>query len=130
MRSSSHSDLRGMVLLEVIIALAIFTGVAFSLVMALDAATDAATDRNHVDAATLGLENQMTRIASTRLAETQRSLESDGSGISYHLQIAPESLRDDNRKDFDGFFRITLQASWKTEGRTETRELSQLIYQP
>jgi hypothetical protein len=119
-----------MVLLEVIIALAIFTGVAFSLVMALDAATDAATDRNHVDAATLGLENQMTKIAGTRLAETIRNLADDGSGITYRLQIAPESLRDDNHKNFDGFFRVTLQASWKADGRAETRELSQLIYQP
>jgi type II secretory pathway component PulJ len=126
-RSRRHT---GMVLLEVIIALAIFTGVAFSLIMALDAATDAATDRNHVDAATVGLENQMAKISSTRLAETQRGLPDDGSGITYHLQVAPESLRDDNRKDFNGFFRVTFQATWKANGRTETRELSQLIYQP
>jgi type II secretory pathway pseudopilin PulG len=115
-----------MVLLEVIIALAIFSGVAFSLVMALDAATDAATDRNQVDAATLGLENQMAKISSTRLAETQRSLPDNKSGIAYHLQIAPESLRDDNRKNFNGFFRVTLQASWIAQGRKETRELSQV----
>ena len=126
--SRRHSS--GMVLLEVIIALAIFTGVAFSLIMALDAATDAATDRNHIDAATTGLENQMTLVASAPLAPGQRALPDDGSGIAYHVEIAPETLSDDNHKDFNGFYRITLQAKWKLEGRTETRELSQLIYHP
>jgi Tfp pilus assembly protein PilV len=130
MSTFSRRGARGMVLLEVIIALTIFSGVAFSLVMALDAATDAATDRNHIDAATLGLENQMAKISATRVAETQRELPDDKSGITYHLQIAPASLQDDQRKEFNGFFRITLQASWKVESRKETRELSQLVYQP
>lgn len=130
MKTRLPSQPRGMVLLEVIIALTIFTGVAFSLVMALDAATEAATDRNHADAATVGLENQMAQISQTRLAEAQRDLPADGSGIVYHLQINPQTLTDDNRKNFNGFFRITLQASWLAEGHKQSRELSELIYQP
>ena len=50
---------QGMVLFEVIMALFIFTLVAFSLVMALDSAFDAAKDRNEIDVAMRGLRNQM-----------------------------------------------------------------------
>ena len=125
-----HRLTGGMVLLEVIIALAIFTGVTFSLVMALDAATEASTDRNHIDAATVGLENEMTKICNTRLAEGQRDLPDDGSGISYRLEIAPQTLSDDQRKEFRGFLRVTLHAKWKSGGREESRDLSELVYQP
>jgi type II secretory pathway component PulJ len=125
-----RSSSRGMVLLEVIIALTIFAGVAFSLVMALDAATEAATDRNQVDAVTLGLQNQMAQISATRLATMQRDLPDDGSHIAYHLEIGPEPLRDDARKTFQGFYRITLRATWRADNRTEDRALTQLVYQP
>ena len=120
----------GMVLLEVVIALAVFTCVAFALVVALDQATDAATDRNQVDAATVGLENQMVQVANTRLATTVRDLPPDGSPIAYHLEVDPQTLQDDDKKSFSGFYRVTLKATWKAGRDTETRDLSQLIYQP
>ena len=121
---------RGMVLLEVIIALSIFTAVAFSLVMALDAATEAAADRNYIDEATLGLENQMAQLSSGHLDEERRDLPADGSGINYHLDVGPEILRDARQRVFNGFYRTTLRASWRANGQTETRDLSQLVYQP
>jgi len=129
--TGSRPDSRsGMVLLEVILALMIFTGVAFSLVMALDAATDAATDRNHIDAAVQGLENQMAQATQAHVGEVTRDLPADGSGILYHLEISPEALTDDQNRKFTGFFRIHLTASWREGSRQETRELSELKYQP
>jgi hypothetical protein len=122
-----RSSVHGMVLLEVIVALTIFTGVAFALVMALDAATEAGTDRNRVDAATLGLENRMAQLANAPLAPTRRDLPADPTGIVYHLDVAPETLEDANRKSFSGFYRVTLRASW---GPDRDKELSQLFYQP
>jgi type II secretory pathway pseudopilin PulG len=120
----------GMILLEVIIALSIFAAVAFSLIMALDAATDAATDRNQIDAATVGLENQMAQIVSTRITPVRRDLPNDNSGITYRLEIGPEPLQDDAQRSFVGFYRVTLKARWKAGSRDESRELSELVYQP
>ena len=122
-----RSSVHGMVLLEVIVALTIFTGVAFALVMALDAATEAGTDRNRVDAATLGLENRMAQLANAPIAPTKRDLPADPTGVAYHLEITPQTLEDDHRKDFSGFYRVTLRATW---GRDREKELSQLFYQP
>ena len=129
MRASPRAS-SGMVLLEVIIALTVFTCVAFALVVALDEATGAATDRNQVDAATIGLENQMVQVANTRLATTTRDLPADGSAIAYHLEVDPQTLQDDDKKSFSGFYRVTLHATWKAGQATESRDLSQLIYQP
>ena len=130
MNAICHRSSRGMVLLEVILALTIFAAIAFSLVMALNAATDAATDRNQIDAATLGLENQMAQVSSAPVTPTRRDLPDDKSGIRYHLEVGPEPMQDDARKSFIGFYRITLRASWKAADRAESRELSQLVYQP
>jgi type II secretory pathway component PulJ len=121
---------RGMVLLEVVIALTVFACVAFSLVVALNAATSAATDRNEVDAATVGLENNMAQVTGTRLATTTRDLPGDGSSIAYHLEVEPQVLQDDERKSFAGFYKVTLSATWKSGSESESRDLSELVYQP
>ena len=120
----------GMVLLEVIVALMIFTGVAFALVMALDAANDAAADRNRIDQAVQGLENQMAQVGKGRLGEESIDLPDDHSGIAYHLEVSPETLTDDDQKRYSGFFRIHLTAIWPDGKGKATRELSELKYQP
>ena len=64
---SPRGSHRGMVLFEVVMALFVFTLVAFSLVIALDSAFDAANERNQIDVALRGLENQMTLLHSARV---------------------------------------------------------------
>jgi hypothetical protein len=120
----------GMVLFEVVTALFIFTLVAFSLVLALDSAFDAATTRNEADAATRGLENQLTLLHAARVLPGERDLPDDGSGIVYHLAITQEPLQDQKKQPVANMYRATVTASWKSRGQTETREVSELIYQP
>ena len=119
-----------MVLLEVVMALTIFTLVAFSYVMALDAAMDAAENRNDIDAATRGLENQIALLHASPVVPTDKDLPADGSGITYHVTIVPEQVKNEEKKLVTGIYRVTLTAKWKSGGYTEDRSVSQLIYQP
>lgn len=129
MKSAPRSR-RGMVLFEVIIALTIFTLVTFSLVMALHASMTIALQRNQVDAAIIGMQNQMALAAGTRLLPGEKDLPDDGSGITYQVLIEQAQLQDQNLHALNNIFRVTLTAKWKVDGDEETRSVSELVYQP
>ena len=119
-----------MVLFEVVMALFIFTLVAFSLVMALDSAFDAAMDRNEVDVAIRGLENQMELLHSARVLPGENDLPDDSSGILYHVTIAQEQMKDQKQQPVPNTYRATITATWKSRGQAEERDVTELIYQP
>ncbi len=120
----------GMVLLEVVIALTIFTMIAFSLVMALQSAFDAAMDRNEIDVAVRGLNNQLALLHSARLITGDQDLPDDGTGILYHETVAVEQLQDQKNLPLQNMYRATITATWTSRGQTEQRDVTELIYQP
>ena len=119
-----------MVLFEVITALTIFTLVAFSLIMALDTAFTAAKERNEVNAVLVGLDNQMALLHGNQITPTEQDLPDDGSGILYHLVVAPEQMVDQKKQAVPGMYRATITARWKSDGQDEDRTITQLFYQP
>jgi hypothetical protein len=121
---------QGMVLIEVVAALFIFTLVAFALVMALDAAMDAAKQRNEIDTVMRGLADQLSLIHATPLSPGEKDAPADGSGITYHLAIAPEQMKDQKGQPLPGIYRVTVTAAWTLAGQAEKRDISELIYQP
>ena len=120
----------GMVLFEVVMALFIFTLVAFSLVMALDAAFDAAKDRNELDTVIRGLDNQMALLHAGRVLPVDKDLPDDGSGISYHLTVELAPMQDQKKQPVFNMYRATVTATWKSDGQPDDRSLTELIYQP
>lgn len=130
----SHSAARrgrhGMVLFEVITALFVFTLVAFSLVLALNSAFEAATERNEIAAAILGLNNRIALLHANRLLPGESDLPDDGSGITYRLSVSQLQLQDQKHQPVPNIYKATITASWKSNGEVETREVSELLYQP
>jgi len=118
------------VLFEVVMALFIFTLVAFSLVMALDSAFDAALDRNEIDVAIRGLENQMALLHAARVLPGETDAPDDGSGILYHVSIAQEQMQDQKKQPLPNMLRATITATWKSRGQVQERDVTELIYQP
>jgi len=119
-----------MTLLEVVMALFIFTLVAFSMVRALDVAFDAAKERNEIDRAVIGLENQIALLHMSQLVPIDKDLPDDGSGVLYHVTVGVEQMQDQKNQPVGGMLRATITATWQSEGQTEQRSVSELIYQP
>jgi len=119
-----------MVLFEVVMALFVFTLVAFSLVIALDSAFDAANERNQIDVALRGLENQMTLLHSARVLPGETDVPDDGSGVLYHVSVEQEQLQDQKSQPVPNIYRATITAKWTSSGQAEERDASELIYQP
>lgn len=122
----------GMVLFEVMIALTVFTVAAFALVLALDKCLEAAKARNAIDLAVRGLNNQMALLHGSRLQPGETDAPDDGTGVAYHVSIELEQgLRDQKNLPIPNTYRATITATWKgPEGETETRNVSELVYQP
>jgi hypothetical protein len=127
---SPRGSHRGMVLFEVVMALFVFTLVAFSLVIALDSAFDAANERNQIDVALRGLENQMTLLHSARVLPGETDVPDDGSGVLYHVSVEQEQLQDQKSQPVPNIYRATITAKWTSSGQAEERDASELIYQP
>ncbi len=121
---------RGMVLLELIIALSIFAVVGFSLVVALDTAMNAGRDRNEISAAFSGLENQMALLHAAPVVPVDKDLADDHSGITYHLSIESGQLKDQKGQPLPNIYRATITAKWISDGQVEDRTVSELLYQP
>jgi hypothetical protein len=121
---------RGMVLFELVIALTVFTLVAFALVIALNAALNAAMERNQIDTATRGLENQAALLHAAQIFPEDRDLDDDGSGILYHRTIQPEQVFDQKKQPLTGLYRVVITAKWTSDGQPYERHVSELVYQP
>ncbi len=119
-----------MVLLEVMMALVIFTTVAFALVMALNGAFDAAHDRAQIDLAVRGLNNQLALLHSARVLPGEQDTPDDGTGIAYHISITQEQLQDQKHQPVPNMYRATITATWTNRNQPDQREVSTLIYQP
>ena len=119
-----------MVLIEVILALVIFSTVAFALVEALDSSFDAAKERTEVDIAIRGLNNQLALLHASRVLPGDRDLPDDGSGYLYHVSVSQEQMNDQKNIPIQNMFRATITVSWKSRGETQDRSVSELLYQP
>ncbi len=121
---------RGMVLFEVIIALTIFAMVAFALVTALDSSFGAAETRLDIDGAVRGLNNQLALLNAARVLPGDRDLPDDNSGFLYRVSVTQEQMVDQKRIPLQNMLRATITVTWKSRGETESRSVSELIYQP
>jgi type II secretory pathway pseudopilin PulG len=127
---SAPCEKSGMVLLEVLMALTLFAVVSLSLVLALNESMDAARDRNEADAAVRGLTNRLAMLHTASITPEDEDLPDDGSGLTYHLKIEPETMQDQKKQPVLGTYRVTLTAKWKNAGQVEDRAVSELVYQP
>ena len=121
---------RGMVLLEVMVALFIFTMVAFSLVIALSASMDSAQKRNEIDAAVRGLDNQLALLHAARVNPIDKDLDKDSYGINYHLMVEPANLKDQKGQIVANMYHIVITAKWKSGRQDEDCSVDELFYQP
>jgi len=130
MKAPLRHTRHGMVLLEVVIALTIFAVVSLGLVSALNESFSAAQDRNAADQVARGLRNQLALLRAAPLALGNRDLPDDGSGMTYHLAVAPEQMTDQKKQPVLGLYRATISVQWKRNGHAEKQEISELVYQP
>jgi Tfp pilus assembly protein PilV len=120
----------GMVLFEVLMALFVFTMVGFGLVLALNNTFETSFDREQIDTAVRGLNNQLALLHASRVLVGERDVPDDGTGFQYHVSVAQEVLKDQKNIPLQNMYSATITVTWQAHGETQTRSVSELLYQP
>ena len=120
----------GMVLLELLMALFVFTMVGFGLVLALNNTFDTSFDRSRIDTAIRGLNNQLALLHASRVLVGDRDAPDDGTGFSYHISVTQEVLKDQKNIPLQNMYSATITVTWQAHGEPQTRSVAELLYQP
>jgi hypothetical protein len=76
------------------------------------------------------MDNELALIHGSPLVPTDQDLPDDGSGISYHLHVGVQQLKNERNLPIPNIYQVTVTAKWTSDGQKEDRSLSELVYQP
>lgn len=119
-----------MTLLEVILALALFTTAAVALVIALNQIGLATLEARNLRAVEQNIEGIMDEESKRpQIAELEKDIKPGADGIAYRVRVAPvENVRNQAGVQLNGLFRITVTARWKEDGRPMQVEAETMRY--
>ena len=125
-----HRLRSGMTLLEVILALTIFTTAAVALVTALNTIGLATLEARNIRAVEQGLEGVIDEESKNpRIAEIEKDLKAGPDGIAYHVRVKQvNDVRTQQGTVLNGLFRIIVTANWKEDGHPMSMEAETLRY--
>lgn len=120
----------GMTLLEVILALALFTTAAVALVIALNSIGLATLEARNMRAVEQNIEGIMDEESKRpQIAELEKDIKPGEDGVGYRVRVAQvENVRNQAGVQLNGLFRITVTAKWKEDGRPMQLEAETLRY--
>lgn len=119
-----------MTLLEVILAMALFTAAAVGLVIAIhsigEATLEARALRN-VEQSIEGIIDEYSKVP--QIAELDKEIKAGADNISYHVRIVPVTdIQTQKGTQLNGLFRITVTAKWKMDNQPMTSQAETLRY--
>ena len=108
----------GMTLLEVILALTIFTTAAVALVTALNTIGLATLEARKIRSVEQGLEGIIDEESKNpRIAEIEKDIKAGADGVAYHVRISPvNNITTQQGTQLNGLFRVVVSAHWKEDG--------------
>lgn len=125
------ADLRaGFILLEVMLATAIFALVVVALSRCLTQAMDAAVESQRENEIRLNLQARLMEGRQRHLEPGRELSEPDSRGITYEKEVQLLELTNRHNQALPGLYQLTVRASWKRGQSQEQREANIYVYQP
>lgn len=118
---------RGFVLLEVILAVAIFAIGVLALGRCANNCLVAERLRHKTALATQALQNRMLEIqggAVLMKSAGAKSLTPPFSGMELQQSVSPLSLKNENSQDLTGLCAITLKVAWQSDGEPHEKSIT------
>lgn len=129
--SQLHGRRRGFLLLEAMLAVAIFAIGVIALGQCVNNCMVATRVKRDDQRARLALGNRMAEIEANAVVLSDSSVEDlKGSFEGMRMKQTRKLLKLKNEKDQDltGLYEVTLEVSWKADGQDLTRELMFYVY--
>lgn len=120
----------GMTLLEVMLALALFTTAAVALVIALHTIGLATLESRNLRTVEQNIEGIMDEESKRpQIAELEKDIKPGADGVAYRVRVAPvENVRNQAGVQLNGLFKVTVTAKWKEDGRPMQLEAETMRY--
>ena len=118
---------RGFMLLEIMLAVAIFAIGVIALGWSVNNCLTAETAKNDDQRATQALRNRETEIErGSVIASDSQTTELEGvfTGITVKQTRTPLKLKNENNLDLAGLYQIDLEATWESGGEPQKKTLS------
>jgi type II secretion system protein I len=118
------------ILLEVMLATAIFALVVVALAVALNETMDAGARLQQETGIVWSLESKLAEARISRLAPGREVSKPDASGIVYEKEVSPLNCKNKKNQFLNGLYNIRITARWK-ENNQDREQYSQIyVYQP
>lgn len=123
-----HFKDRGFTLLEVLVALGIFSMGVLGLMLALQATVQGASAVQRENEIRAQLESRLARLSVGPLQEFAEAEEFEGT--AYAEEVTREEVTDSEAVVLNGFWRVRVVARWQQAGQEQEWAASHLVYQP
>jgi Na+-translocating ferredoxin:NAD+ oxidoreductase RnfG subunit len=117
-----------MTLMEVIIALAIFSIAAVALVGAINQMGETVILTRTMRQVEISLASLLDEYSKApQIQELEKDLDRDEAGVGYHIEVKEvENIKNRAGQPITGIYRIAVTASWKEDGKTWTKQAETL----
>jgi prepilin-type N-terminal cleavage/methylation domain-containing protein len=130
MKPRISSAPQGMTLLEVILAVALFSMAAVALVAALNTIGLATIEARNLRTVEQNLEGILDEESKRpQIVELEKDIKPGKDGVAYHVSVAREdNFRNQAGAQLNNLFRVVVVAKWKEDGRPMQLEAATLRY--
>ena len=118
------------ILMEVMLATAIFACAAVALAVALSDTITAGDRLQRESRVIWGLESRMNEAKLKRLVLGKETLPPDGTDIVYEQETSQLDLKNDKNQILAGMYNITITAHWMENHRPVSLVSQKYVYQP
>ncbi len=136
MRSASHprNGTRGVILLEVMLAVAIFCLVGLALAKAISVAAGTLSLGNRQTSVRLALEGELSSALSQSLSTAVviglQATKTTDDGIAYEREWQPCPTVTSDKTLLDGLYLLTARARWTENGKDQVQEATIRVFHP
>ena len=126
---SWHRSANGMLLLETMLAILIFSLAAVSLAVALNESLDAFADIRRESEVRLQLQSAMAEAAGQKLTLGKEKLQLGNGTVVYSREVTALNLQNEKKEPVNNLYQIVIVAEWPEGNRKMRREAMQYVYQ-
>ncbi|MDX6766358.1 MAG: hypothetical protein SFU85_06170 [Candidatus Methylacidiphilales bacterium] len=122
--------IRGIVMFEVLIALAVFATAFVGIGRVLAGLIDAAGRVEHARYVRGQMESRIALLKKGNIQPLREEQDRDSRGVSYLLEIKKADIRGKKNAPLNGFFLLRVEARWRQGTEEQSDDLETLWFQP
>ncbi|HEX8371355.1 MAG TPA: hypothetical protein VF585_01125 [Chthoniobacterales bacterium] len=117
-----------MLLLEVMLAVMVFSLAAVSLTVALNESIDAFMDIRRQSEVRLQLQSALAEAIGQKLSEGKETLQLGNGDVVYSREVTLLQLENQNKEPVSNLYQVVIRANWAEGGRKVQREAMQYAF--